>query len=490
MDHSLKEPGMPGLSKSRYVAGLQCHKLLYTRVHEPDKIPEPDAFTQYLFDQGTAAGKLATDFFPNGTAIPAFPTDGSIRKTLDALDNGVEHIFEAAFDFENIHVKVDVLRHLDNDQFDIIEVKSGTSVKDVHLDDLAIQRYVLENNGLEINSTILMHMNKDYRHPDEGMFVFSDQTEKVNMRMPGVPENLEMMRRMLGQEKPPESQIGPQCKNPYECPLMERCWHHIPEMSIFNIPGFRGRWDYFNQGIILLDDMPEDFMGTPGQMPFINSYRSGEPHIDRPGLEDFMSQLIEPIYFMDFETLQLAVPKYNGTKPWQQHTVQWSVHVLEDGEMRHHEFIHAEDSDPREPFIQSLLDVLGDSGSIVVYNAPFEGGRLREIAEAFPQYRERIDNVLARLWDQLAVFRKYYCDWRFRGSNSIKNVLPVLVPELSYKNLEVQEGGAAMVQYARMISLPDGEEKGAVKKNLLKYCELDTLAMVEIHHVLIDIINQ
>ncbi len=475
---------LPGLSKSRYCAGLQCHRLLYTKAHDPDSIPEPDAFTQYLFDQGTATGELATNFFPGGTVIPAFPIDESIQKTQEALENEAEHIFEAAFNFENIHVKVDVLRNLGDNKFDIIEVKSGTSVKDVHLDDLTIQKYVLEGNGMEVNSTILMHMNKEYRHPGGELFVLSDQTEKVNKRMLQVSDNLEKMRNMLSRDKPPESRIGPQCKKPYDCALRPQCWQHIPEMSIFNIPGFRGKWDYYNQGIILLEDVPEDFMGTPSQMPFIYSFRNGKPHIDEKGLQDMLDELQEPIYFMDFETLQLAAPKYNGTKPWQQHTIQWSVHVLQGEELRHHEFIHTEDSDPRELFIQSLLEVLGDSGSIVVYSASFEGGRLKEIAEAFPRYQEQIDNVLSRLWDQLVVFRKYYCDSKFKGSNSIKNVLPVLVPKLSYKNLEVQEGGAAMVEYARMIALPDGEEKEVIKHNLLEYCKLDTLAMVEINKVL------
>ena len=487
MDYPIIEPKLPGLSKSRYCAGLQCHKLLYTKVHDRDKIPEPDAFTQYLFDQGTAAGELATKFFPGGTEIPAFPIDESIAKTQAALDKGVEHIFEAAFNFQNIHVKVDVLRNLGENKFDIIEVKSSTRVKDQHLDDLAIQKYVLENNDLEINSTILMHMNPDYRHPDGELFILSDESEKVEKRMADVPQNLESMQEMLGQDEPPETEIGPNCKKPYECSLMKQCWQHIPEMSVFNIPNLRNaKWDYYHQNIIKLEDLPEDFIGTPGQMPFINSFRTGKPAIDYYGLQKFMSEIQEPIYFMDFETMQLAAPKYNGTKPWQQHTIQWSVHILENNELKHHEFIHTEDSDPREPFIQSLLEVLGDSGSIIVYSAPFEGGRLKEIAEAFPQYKEKIDNIRSRLWDQLVVFRKYYCDSKFKGSNSIKNVLPVLVPDLSYGGLEVQEGGTAMVEYTRMIGLPDGEEKEQIKNNLLKYCNLDTLAMVKIHEFLTD----
>jgi hypothetical protein len=183
---------------------------------------------------------------------------------------------------------------------------------------------------------------------------------------------------------------------------------------------------------------------------------------------------------MDFETLMLAVPTHAGTAPWQQLTVQWSVHALKNSKLEHHEFIHDSADDPRIPFIESLLEVLGDSGSIIVYSAPFEIGRLKEIAEAFPQYRERIDKVIARVWDQLLVFKNHYCDSRFKGSNSLKKVLPVIVPELSYKDLDVQEGGTAMAEYARMISLPAGKEKEKIKQNLLEYCKLDTLAMVEI----------
>ena len=474
----------PGLSKSRYCAGLQCHKLLHIRSHNPELIPEPDPHTQFIFDQGTETGELATEEFRDGVTIPAFPIDEAIEQTKKALEEGAKHIFEAAFNYENIHVKVDILVNHGNDHVDIIEVKSSSGVKDVHIDDMAIQRYVLEGNGFVVGKTSLMHLSPYYVHPRGHLFIISNETAAVNDRMQEIPSNLDEMRKMLQTPSPPDTGIGPHCTKPYDCALRSMCWEHIPDMSIFNIPRFGKKWEFYEQGIIELDQLPDSVKGTPTQKPFLDAYRSGKTIIDKVGLESMLAELEDPIYFMDFETLQLAVPKHNGTKPWQQMTIQWSVHILRDGEVIHHEFIHDSEEDPRKPFIDSLLDVLGDTGSIVVYSS-FEKSRLNDIAKAFPEYKNRIDKVNARLWDMLVIFRKFYCDARFKGSNSIKAVLPVMVPSLSYKDLEVQEGGAAMVEYARMIGLPEGEERENIKNNLLEYCKLDTLAMVEIYRKLI-----
>ena len=473
-----------GLSKSRYLAGLQCPLLLYRKAHSPEVFPEPDKFDQYRFEQGTAAGKLATAQY-GGVTIPAFPIEDSIGQTKKALKEGSKYIFEAAFNFQEIHVKVDILANHGNGHVNIIEVKSSTKVKDEHIDDLAIQRFVLEGNDIDVDSCFLMHMNPDYRHPKDQLFTLSDESAAVDRKLPEIPENLREMRKVLKADEPPKTDIGPHCGKPYDCALKSVCWSHIPELSVFNIPNLRNtKWEFYRDGIIEISQLPDWFKGKPFQKPFLDSCKSGEPVIDKTGLKAMMAELEEPLYFMDFETMQLAVPKHDGAKPWQQLTVQWSVHALKKGKLTHHEFIHDSETDPRIPFITSLLDVLGDKGSIIVYSAAFEGGRLEEIAEAFPEFRERIDKVLARLWDQLLVFRNFYCDSNFKGSNSLKSVLPVLAPKLSYKTLEVQEGGTAMAEYARMITLPEGEEKQKIKQNLLDYCELDTLAMVEIHKVL------
>ncbi|MDO9537462.1 MAG: DUF2779 domain-containing protein [Thermoplasmata archaeon] len=473
-----------GLSKSKYLAGLQCPLLLFHKAHSPELFPGPDAFTQFRFDQGTAAGKLATGQYV-GVTIPAFPIENSVELTEKAIDQGEKYIFEAAFNFQEIHVKVDILVNHGNGHVDIIEVKSSTKVKDEHIDDLAIQCFVLEGNDFDVDQIFLMHLNPDYLHPEGSLFTLSDESDAVDERMSDIPENLQTMRKVLRASEPPEIGIGPHCGKPYECVLKPVCWAHVPELSIFNIPNIRAnKWEFYSKGLITIDQLPDWFKGKSYQKPFLDACRTGKPVIDKPGLKAFMAELSEPLYFMDFETMQLAVPIHTGTKPWQQLTVQWSVHTLKKGKLEHHEFIQDSEDDPRVPFITSLLDVLGDTGSIIVYNVAFEKGRLEEIAEAFPEHKPRIDKVIARLWDQYLVFKKFYCDAGFKGSNSLKNVLPVLVPKLSYKDLDVQEGGTAMVEYARMIALPEGEEKQKIKQNLLEYCKLDTLAMVEIHKVL------
>ncbi len=477
-------PPAARLSKSSYLAGLQCPLLLYRMVRGPE-LPEPDRFTQYQLDQGTAAGKLAAEQYGPGTQIPAFPLEEALEKTRKALEEGREHIFEAAFSFQDIHVKADILVSRGDGHADIIEVKSSTKVKDRHIDDLAIQRFVLEGNGLTVDSAFVLHMNPDYVHPGDSLFLLSDQTRAADSRMGNIPENLRAMRKVLRAPEPPDTDIGPHCGKPDECPLKGECWKHVPKISVFSIPNIRSeKWDFYRQGLVGIDQLPDWFKGKPYQKPFLDSCRSGKPVIDRTGLGSMMAELKEPLHFMDFETLMLAVPVHPGTRPWQQITVQWSVHTLKEGKLGHREFIHDSATDPRIQFIESLLEALGDTGSVIVYSAPFEKGRLEEIAEAFPQYRDRIDRVIARVWDQLLVFKNHYCDSGFCGSNSLKNVLPVMVPELSYATLDVQEGGTAMAEYARMISLPGGGEKEKIKKNLLEYCKLDTLAMVEIHKVL------
>ncbi len=480
------DPRIPGLSKSRYCAGLQCHKLLYHRVHDKDIFSPVGAHTQYIFDQGSLVGERATKEFEGGVTIPAFPIDDSIQLTQDALRDGDKHIFEAAFNFEEIHVKVDVLRNKGNDHVDIIEVKSGTMVKDVHIDDLAIQRYVVEGNGLVVDNTFLMHLNPFYQHPGSSLFIISEENAGVDERMNDVPANLKVMRDALKSPSPPETDIGPHCTKPYACDLKYLCWKHIPDISIFNIPRFGKKWEFYEQGIITIDQLPISIKGTPTQKPFLEAVRTGRTIIDKIGMENMLAELEEPVYFMDFETLQPAIPKFAGTKPWTQIPTQWSVHILKDGGVIHKEFIHDSDSDPRKAFIVSLLDVLGDTGSIVVYSS-FEKTILNSVAKVFPEFRPGVDKVIDRLWDMLIMFRKFYCDPGFKGSNSIKAVLPIMVPELSYKDLEVQEGGAAMAEYAKMISLPEGgEERNTIKNNLLEYCKLDTLAMVEIYRRLLN----
>lgn len=467
------------LSKSKFLSGLQCARLVYAEVNAKETIPPPDLATQLLFEQGREVGEAARQQFPGGAMIQRFPWKNVEERTWEAIDNNVPYIFEPAFVHNQVMVFVDVLRRIDDNLYDIIEVKASTKVKDVHIPDLAIQRYVLEGAGLFVNRCILMHINNKYIEGEGGsLFTLEDVTERVEEFYGNLEETVEEMIATVDAPRQPEPAIGSHCDEPYECVLKERCWKNIPDLSVFDIPGLRKnkKWELYNENIIELDDLPAHYGLSHKQKLFMDSYRSGEPLIDKNAIREELSKLEEPLYFMDFETMNWAIPRYQGTKPYQQIPFQWSVHIRDGAKLEHEEFLWDNEKDPRPEFLRTLLEAIGPEGSVVVYNKGFEAGILKKLAEAYPEHKERIDGIVNRLWDQLDIFKNYYADAKFGGSNSIKSVLPIIVPELSYDQLDgVHDGTEAQSAYIKMIK---GEE--GLRTNLLKYCELDTKAMVDI----------
>jgi len=400
------------LSKSKFCAGLQCHRYLWKMVHRADEIPPPDDATRFKFAQGNEVGSLARDMFPGGTFIKMMPWSTVVKRTRQALDDGDDVIYEAALLHDGVVVMVDVLKRLEDGRFDLIEVKASNSLKKQHIPDLAIQKYVLEGAGLEIAGTYLMHLNGDYTI-SSGLdpLVLEECTDDVEAFMPQVPENLEAQMEMLDSGDEPPMELGSRCTNPWNCALKDECWSSLPDISIINIPGLRSRWKLYDQGLIELDDLPDDAKLNDKQQRFMDSYRSGESIYDAEAIIKALDKLEGPIHFLDFETVGWALPKHDGMKPWRQLPFQWSLHVL-DGE--HKEFLWDSHDDPRPAFIESLIEALGEKGSIVVYSS-FERSRLNDIAAEFPMYAGAIRKIVSRLWDQLDIFRDHYTDHRFGG---------------------------------------------------------------------------
>jgi hypothetical protein len=475
----MKEKGK--LSKSRYMGYLQCPRLFYYSVNLKDQIPPFDEATLFRFKQGEMVGKAATDEFPGGVRVEPFPLDAAVKNTQEALKNGAEYVYEASFEHQGVHCKVDILHNLGKSVFDIYEVKSTKETSPEHIPDVAIQRWIIEGAGYHVRDTYVMHLNADYVHPVGELFKKELCTEEAKLLLNDIPNHVEEMKRVAELDKPPEMDIGKHCSDPHDCPLWDMCWAKIPELSIFNIPDYRKKWPLYDSGIVKLEDLP-DVPLNDKQKRFIQACRTGKPVVDKHAIKKELEGLIEPLYFLDFETIMWAIPKHNGMSPNTVLTFQWSVHKLENDVLTHDAYLHSEADDPRVPLIEKLLDALGETGSIAVYSH-YERDCLNGLARAFPEYRNRIDRVIARLWDMLLVFRNYYTDARFLGSNSIKKVLPVMVPGLSYADLEIQEGGTASVMFARMIEA-DGEEKEKVRAAMLEYCKRDTEAMVEIYRVL------
>ncbi len=333
-----------------------------------------------------------------------------------------------------------------------------------------------------------MHLNSDCQAPDiSTLFTLSDITENVNAALPQVSTDITAMRRLETNSVTPDAGIGRHCTRPYPCPFYDHCWQDMGGLTIYDIPRLSEKRERPLQeaNILHLGDIPTDAALTAKQREFVDFFVQKQVSIDRASIQQAMAELTYPLYFFDFETIDYAIPKFDGCTPYQQVPFQYSCHILDaDWTMTHCEYLHMNEGDPRRPLTESLLSHIGETGSLIAYNIPFERGVLHDLAAHLPEYADRLLDMADRLWDQLPIFRKHYRDYRFGKSNSLKSVLPVIAPDLSYKMLDVQNGAQAQVVWEEMIGEGNTAVKNRLAKQLLKYCHLDTLAMVEIHHVL------
>ncbi len=482
------------MSKSRFLSGLQCHKRLYLEIHSPELATEPDDATRAILDRGQELGILARRRFPGGVLIVADHRHmgEALSRTAKWLgDPTVPAIFEAAVQFEDVLIRADVLERLAGDPsgpaaWRLIEVKSSSRVKDVHVDDLAIQAFVLRGAGIRLLETCLMHVNTRYLY--EGgeidlaqLFLVQDLTEQVESRLGAVPDRLAEMRAMLRSSVAPAIEPDGHCHTPYECPFWRHCTQSKPARWIFYLPGGeRTVHTLARKRIETIDDIPEEFTLSSLQ-------RRVKDNVEwvSPALKTALETVRYPVHHLDFETFMPAVPKYPRTRPYQAIPVQWSDHIeTEDGHVLHHEFLSLEPNDPREELAVTLLDSLGREGSICVYSG-YERAVLEQLAEAVPALRPDIERVIARLWDLLDVIKNHYYHPGFQGSFSIKTVLPAVVPAFGYEDLEVRDGQMAAQAYERMVFVEtDWVEKMRLRDALLRYCARDTLAMLELRKAL------
>lgn len=480
------------LSKSRFIKGLQCHKALYLHIHRPELAGVVTAERQAIFDSGSEVGEAAHGLFPGGVLVPyeGLSHGEQIAMTRQEIEKGTEVIYEAAFSYDDVFVKVDILRR-GAGGWEIYEVKSSASMKDVYFPDAAVQYYVLGGSGLGVSRAFLVHINNEYvrRGAIEPLklFTVNDVTADVEGRQDTVREEIARQRAMLAGSEP-VIDIGPHCSNPYECDFMDHCWKHIPaEGSVFDIKGSSALpFKLYSQGIVRLRDVPFTFL-SPRQRMQVDAALKKDVYVSRDALRDFLGTLWYPLYFLDFETFMTAIPIYDGTRPYQQIPYQYSLHWIdgEGGDLRHTEFLAAAGVDPREELIRKLSGDIPDEGCVLAYNAGFEIGVLQRLSEWFPSQMGKVGNIVANTRDLAEPFRRrdvYH--WQFGGSYSLKAVLPALVPEMSYKELEVQNGSMAMDAYFRMCGTTDDEERERLRAAMLEYCRMDTLAMVRLLEVL------
>ncbi|WP_027137401.1 DUF2779 domain-containing protein [Gaetbulibacter saemankumensis] len=490
----------PILSKSTFIRGLQCEKSLYLYKHHYDLKVEASTQIQAIFNQGNNVGILAHDLFPNGVdASPSsyFKIQESVLKTKKFIENGESIIFEATFQFNGVLAALDILVK-ENDSWKAYEVKSSTSISDVYINDAAIQYYTIVNSGIALKDISIVHINNQYVKDGgidiQKLFTIESVFDKVQNVLPKTPNQIERFKQVIKQHEAPNIGIGPHCSEPYDCDFKGYCWNLIPDYSIFNISrlNINKKFELYNQGAVSFEEIDLQVTSlNPNQLIQVTSELDNTTYIDKSKIKSFLEELVYPLHFLDFETMATAIPIYDNSRPYQQLVFQYSLHVQNEiGDIDHKEYLAEANPniDPRESFVKQLIEDCKNSGDILVYNIGFERGKLNDLILVYPQYSNEIESIISRLKDLMIPFRKkWYYTPEMKGSYSIKAVLPALVPELSYNDLEIKEGGTASTVFTQMVT---GEFSGDMEKtrtDLLEYCKLDTHAMVKILEKLYEI---
>lgn len=478
------------------MAGLQCLKRVYLETYERERQDEIDPGRRAILESGRHVGRMARGRWPGGTIADEDPRmhEQAVSQTATALRSArTRSIYEAAFTHDEIRVRVDILAKDGGDGWDLIEVKSSTGYKEEYLPDIAVQLHVVEGSGVPVRSASLLHINNQYVWPGgdydlERLFSRVDLTGEARAAGPRLLERVGVMRSVLAGTQAPDVPIGPHCRKPYVCPFHGYCHAGQPEHHVRTLPRLSPKVYRALLAAEIEDirDIPEDFDGLSElQRRVRDCVVKGVP-FEHPDLKPQLETLRYPIHFLDFETCAPAIPIIPGTKPFEQMPFQWSDHVLgTDGVLEHRGYLHEERTDPRGPLTIGLLEALGDAGSIVVYSG-FEGRVVRALASANPALASRLLPLAdERMVDLHQLIHAHYYHPDFKGSFSIKDVLPVLVQGLDYSDLSIATGSQAALAFEEMTD-PETSKVGRreIREGLWAYCRRDTEAMVRLFQTL------
>lgn len=478
------------LSKSKYCRAIQCNKMLWLEKNKPEEKGEMD--NQAVLDNGTKVGELAKGIFGKHTNIEYDENlDKMIYDTKEALKESSNIITEASFKYKNNFCSIDILK-VNGNSVEIYEVKSSTEIKDIYLDDISYQFYILNKLGYKVTKASIIYINNQYiRHGELNLSEFfnsEDVTDIVQEKQKEIEAKIKEINKYMKQKDEPKQEIGMQCFKPYQCQFWKYCTKHLPEHNVFQIRKMHKdkALKFYYEGKTNFKDLLEENMNWKFKQQIEFEEFNYEPHIDKQKIREFMKNLYYPIYFLDFETMQTAIPEFDNSKPYQQIPFQYSLHYItkEDGELLHKEFLAESGMDPRRKLAEQLVKDIPKDVCVTAYNMMFEKGRIKELAEIFPDLSEHLMNIHEHIQDLMIPFseRMYYCK-DMQGSYSIKYVLPALFPndpELNYHNLPlIHNGGEAMNIFPKIKDMSKEEQEKA-RYGLLKYCELDTYAMVKV----------
>lgn len=482
------------LSKSEYMMYLRHPAWLWLKKHDKSKLPAPDANLQAIFDAGIDFEKYANKKFPDGTKI-GFDNYSEYlsmpERTKKALDDGANTIFQGRFEAGNITCICDVVDQVDSTTLDLYEIKSSTKVKPEHIPDLAFQTIVLENAGFSVRKVFVIHVNNEYVRDgdiDYGkLSSISDVTDNVRDIIEKTKYNILLAIDVTNLPTIPN--ISPALAKLGSFRDWMEIYKNLKKVdpySIYNLiaPGVKRIGELEDMGVELIRDIPDDFKLTSKQQVQVMATKQDERIIDREKIKTFFDDLVYPLYFLDYETAMSTIPLYDGTRPYQQIPFQYSLHIIEGPEekLKNVEYLHRDNSNPLPNLLKKLKEDIGPVGSVFVWFKNFEMKRNEEMAAMFPEFKEFLEDVNRRVIDLIEPFSNgWFVDKDFFGGASIKYVLPVVVPDLSYKELSIQEGASAQRLWMdAVLRNKDGIDKDKLFSDLVEYCKMDTLAMVEI----------
>ncbi len=483
----MSAPRTRGLSKSRFCCGLQCLKQLWWRVHEPDA-PElqSQASLQVVFDRGHRVGELARSEFPRGVLVDReyFEVAEKIADTTAALEAHAPSIFEASFDGGGVFAAVDILERHEEDHV-LVEVKATLDVKEQFIPDVAVQMYAARAAGVDVRRAELMHLNRGCTFPDlSNLFVREDVTAAPEALLPSIPRQLREMRTALDGPLP-RIEPGAHCAEPYECAFVERCHRDLPEHHVSTLYRVKPEQlsEFAEQGWETISDLPNDIALPLAAARQVRSVKSGKVVVEE-GLTAALEAVAAPVAYLDFESVNPPVPAWHGCRPYQHAPVQMSCHVVGLlGRMEHFEHLAEAGGDPRPALAAAVVRACEGAQTVVAYSARFERACLDHLAETVPEHRRALLAIRDRLVDLLPIVREYVFHPEFGGSFGLKAVLPALVPGAGYGDLAIADGNTVSATLESLLLSPDAspaDDRQRLRRDLLAYCERDTLAMVKL----------
>lgn len=496
------------ITKTIYLEFLACAKNAWLKQYKPELASkfELSAFEKSLVANGNLVEMWARKLFPAGLLIEKF-NEEAVKETARYIESRQSVIFQATFISDKFLARNDVLEYDEqNDCWNLYEIKGTNTLRENgedrdHIEDAAFQYAVLRDCGMKIGRVSIIHLNKDYVRGDDinihELFTIDDVTDKIIERELATREKMNNAFAALFQN----DEKAVECSCIYygrsnHCSTFHYSHPEVPEYSIHDLSRIglskKKLIDLVDSGILDINDIPDDYKLSDIQRNQVNVHKSQIPIIDNISIKAELDSMNYPLYFLDYETYPPAIPLFKGFKPYQHIPFQFSLHVLNssDGDLEHHEYLHTDNSDPTKDIISALKETIGPEGNIVVWNKTFEQGRNSEMAERSPEDKEFLVDINSRVYDLMDIFQKQlHVHPGFKGKVSIKKVLPVLAPSLSYQELEIQEGGSAMAAwFEKILNANSEEEKNETAKNLLKYCYLDTYAMYAIWKELLKLV--